>query len=198
MNTFGICRKRLAPLLTIILSAMFIRSACSQPVTMKAAEANAINYATNACPSAGKWHSIIVTPPKNLPKIHFYDKLNPVWWFENSDDPMPPAWYRPNDKHRTLKWHFRNPLHNFDSYVIGITDKKFVRSGRYPKRITNPHGGWDFAICGRRILFLPCFSYQRGKFEFYLGWRNHGSFGIKLNYSKSNLPPNARPVNKSK
>jgi hypothetical protein len=50
------------------------------------------------------------------------------------------AWYRPGDRHRDLKWSFRNPFHNFDHYVIGIADKSFQRSGKYPERNSNPRG----------------------------------------------------------
>ena len=46
-------------------------------------------------------------------QIHFYDKLNPVWWFRNLAEPIAPAWYRPNDPHRNLKYHLRNPGANF-------------------------------------------------------------------------------------
>jgi len=135
---------------------------------------------TNSVP----WHTIIVTPPTNLPAIHFYYKLNPVWWLKNSDEPVPPAWYRPDDKHRVTKWHFRNPFHNFDNYIIGVADKQFQRSGRYPERNSSPHGGWDFEVARRKLAVLPFVSYQRGRFNFYWGWRERGNFGIKLNFSK--------------
>ena len=134
----------------------------------------------------GKWHSVQVSPPPDLPKIYTVQKFNPVWWLENSDDPVPPEWYLPDDSHRVAKWRFRNPFHNFDFYVIGIADKKFTRSGRYPEKISNPNGGWNFAVSRRKIFLLPFVSYQHGKFEFYLGWRERGNFGIKLNYSASN------------
>jgi hypothetical protein len=32
--------------------------------------------------NAVRWHSVRVTPRAELPKIHFYNKLNPVWWVE--------------------------------------------------------------------------------------------------------------------
>jgi hypothetical protein len=134
--------------------------------------------------NAVRWHTITVMPPSNQPKIHFYNKLNPVWWFGNIDDPIPPAWYRPDDKHRLAKWHLRNPFHNFDHYVIGVSDRKFVRSGRYPERNSDPNGGWDFEVARRKLALLPFASYQRGNFNFYFGWRERGDFGIKLNYSK--------------
>jgi len=137
--------------------------------------------ATNTVALAGKWHSVKVTPRPGLPKIHTHDKFNPVWWFKNSDEPVPPAWYKPHDKRRNTKWRLRNPLHNFDNYVIGIADKKFVRSGRYPERNSSPRSGWDFAVAKYKWLRLPFVSYERSRFHFYLGWRERGNFGIKVN-----------------
>jgi hypothetical protein len=130
------------------------------------------------------WHSIHVTPKPDLPEIHFYDKLNPVWWLQNADDPVPPPWYRPDDPHRALKWRFRNPLHNFNFYVIGIADKNFVRSGRYPKQNSNPNGGWDFELARRKIVLLPFISYERSWITFYFGWREHGAFGAELTFHR--------------
>ena len=143
-----------------------------------------------ADPNSPRWHSIKVTPRAGLPKIHYYNKLNPVWWVENSDEPVPPEWYKPDDRRRVMKWHFRNPFHNFDNYVIGVADKKFVRSGKYPERNSNRNGDWDFEVARRKLVLLPFLSYQRGGFNFYFGWRERGNFGIKLNYSR---PPDKKP-----
>lgn len=99
------------------------------------------------------------------------------------DDPIPPHWYRPKNKMRSVLWNFRNPLHNFFFYVIGIADKEFEIVGRFPGKISNPNGGWNWTVCKYKCLRLPFISYQRGKFNFYLGWRNRGNFGVKLNYS---------------
>jgi len=167
-------------------AAVLLLSACpsafsrSDPTIRPPAPMKRPPPSTNSVP----WHTITAAPPTNQPKIHFYNKLNPVWWLGNVDDPTPPAWYRPDDKHRNTKWHFRNPFHNFDHYVIGVADKKFFRSGHYPERNSNPHGGWDFEVARRKLVLLPFASYQRGGFNFYFGWREAGSFGIKLNYSK--------------
>ncbi|HZI32593.1 MAG TPA: hypothetical protein VFF11_09635 [Candidatus Binatia bacterium] len=130
------------------------------------------------------WHTILVTPKPGVPKIHFYDKLNPVWWLQNADDPVPPDWYRPDDKHRITKWRFRNPFHNFDHYVIGVADKKFYRSGRYPEQNSNPNGGWDFEMARRKLVLLPFVSYERSWCTFYFGWREHGAFGMSLRFHR--------------
>ena len=144
---------------------------------------------TNAASLDGKWHSVIRRPSPKLPKIHWYNKLNPIWWFKNADEPKPPAWFRPGEKRRQFKWFLRNPFHNLTHYVIGIADKKYVRSGRYPEKVSNPNGGWNFAIARRGIVFLPYLSYRRGKFEFYFGWRVLGNFGIKINVNPARTHP---------
>jgi hypothetical protein len=141
------------------------------------------------------WRTVPVKPGPRAPKIHFYNKLNPVWWLKNSDDPKPPDWYRPNDtdKHRRVMWSFRNPLHNFNFYVIGVADKTFYRSGKYPQENSNPNGGWDFEAARYKFIWLPFVSYHRTNFDFYFGWRNHGNFGVKINAGakKSVVPPPA-------
>jgi hypothetical protein len=131
--------------------------------------------------SRAHWKTITIKPPARAPKIHFYQKLNPVWWLKNNDDPKPPAWYRPDEKHRRLKWGFRNPFHNFDFYVIGVADKKFARSGKFPALNSDPRGGWDFEASRYKFIWLPFISYHRPQFDFYFGWRNRGNFGIKIN-----------------
>lgn len=132
-----------------------------------------------------------MTVRTNLPPIHFYNKINPIWWFGNVDEPRAPAWYRPDSSLRNVAWYFRNPLANFSNYVIGIGDKESVRSGRYPTKIGNPRGGWNFAVTQRHVLWLPFIDYKHGRFEFYFGWRTRGNFGIKLNFRQA--PPRLKP-----
>ena len=45
----------------------------------------------------------------------------------------------------------------------------------------NPHGGWNFAVTGYKRLRLPFLSYEGHCIAFYLGWRESGNFGAKLN-----------------
>lgn len=105
---------------------------------------------------------------------------NPVWWWGNADDPEPPDWYRPDDPRRKTKWYFRNPLHNFTFYVIGLADQEFTRVGPHPGTVFNPDGGWTWAWSRARFLPLPYVSYRRDALQFYFGWRERGNFGIKL------------------
>ena len=124
---------------------------------------------------------------RHVPEIEIptWKKFNPVWWFGNADDPKPPASYRPGEKLRVCRWYFRNPCHNFMFYVIGITDKEFVRVGTNPTRTLNPDGGWSWAVCKTKVLRLPCLSYRKPeRFDFYFGWRNKGNFGIAIRWKK--------------
>jgi hypothetical protein len=147
--------------------------------------------------NAGKhvpWRTVEIQPRTNAPVIHFYNKLNPIWWLKNADDPKPPAWYRPDDKHRRLKWSFRNPLHNFHFYVIGVADKKIHRSGRFPELNSDPRGGWDFEAVRYKFIWLPFVAYHRDNFDFYFGWRNRGNFGIKINAGSKRGPKISAPT----
>lgn len=132
-------------------------------------------------------HQLTVT---NRITIKSSRKWNPKFWFGNEDDPVPPPDYRPDDKHRVTKWYFRNPTHNLNFYVIGLADKTFRRSGRYPTQVFNPRQGWNWAVCKYRWWRLPFLSYQRNSFRFYFGWRERGNFGIKLTF-REDTPPQA-------
>ena len=93
---------------TIFLAFIINPSALSRPVPAAWQPAPMKRSVTN------HWQTVIVTPKPGLPEIHFYDKVNPVWWFGNIDDPAPPAWYRPDSAQRDFLWHLRNPFHNID------------------------------------------------------------------------------------
>ena len=126
------------------------------------------------------WHSVIIPIRTNRPSISLCNKLNPVWWLKNADSPVAPAWYRPNERMRNFKWHCRNPCHNFNSYVIGISDKEFVRAGLYPTEIWNPNSGWNYTVIKYKFVRLPMVSYRSKRINFYVGWRGRGDFGIKF------------------
>jgi hypothetical protein len=135
---------------------------------------------TNASPH---WHTVSIEPAPDHPIIRTRDKFNPLWWFKNADDPLPPESYRPKDKHRQLKWRLRNPLHNFTFYVIGVADKKVARSGRHPEDNFSPNGGWNLAVTRHKWVYLPFISWCHGTngFHYYSGWRSNGNFGLKCN-----------------
>ena len=124
----------------------------------------------------------ITRPAKILtPPIRATQKWNPLWWFGNADDPQPPGWYRRGDPHRESRWRMRNPLHNFTYYVIGVADKNVTRTGKFPAHVFAPGGGWNWAFTRARLLPLPFVSFDGKFFRTYLGWRESGNFGGKVN-----------------
>ena len=137
--------------------------------------------------------TVAVHLPKPSNHFSIWQKLNPVWWFGNADDPEPPERYRPGKCCRNFLWHLRNPCHNFGFYVIGIADQPFTRVGRFPGEVANPNGGWNWAVCRYKRLRLPFIDYHGGRFEFYLGWRADGNFGVKFNFHKPADKPAPRP-----
>ncbi len=131
--------------------------------------------------------------PNQYGPFKSYQKLNPIWWWGNADDPEPPDWYRPGESGRRWKWYARNPLHNFTFYVIGIGDKEFTRRGTYPGMVFNPDGGWNSTWSHAEFLPLPFWSYRRGEFQFYFGWRERGNFGIKFKGLRSKVRESDEP-----
>lgn len=135
------------------------------------------------------------TPPASVAKVSTLpglQKWNPLWWFGNADDPVPPDWYRPGSICRRPLWQLRNPLHNFSFYVIGVADRPFTRSGKFPEAVFAQDGGWNWAVTRCGWLRLPFLSFYGARVRFYLGWRERGNFGGKVNFGK--LPvPNAKP-----
>lgn len=141
---------------------------------------NGTSVAETKRPPPVPWHSVCMEV-YDLPTPHWNQKISPLWWFENSADPVPPDWYRPGKKARTFTWYLRNPFHNFDYYVIGAADHKTVRSGKYPEHNMNPQGGWNLAVTAYKGWRLPFASYEGRHIRFYLGWRECGDFGMKFN-----------------
>ena len=101
----------------------------------------------------------------------------------------------PNDSVKARKWWLRNPLHNFCFYVIGSANKvndeitlfKASRNGIDAFRYKSV-GDTVFADSATSIFIAlhgkkPFFSLRIGSetrsFDFYLGWRERGNFGMK-------------------
>ena len=138
----------------------------------------------------------IIRPAKiHTPPIRAAQKWNPVWSFGNADDPAPPDWYRPGKSDRRMMWQMRNPLHNFTHYVIGVADKDTKRTGRHATHVFAPGGGWNWAFTRARICPLPFISFEGKCGRFYLGWRERGNFGGKINF-KPHRNPDAHPPSK--
>lgn len=122
-------------------------------------------------------------PPKNPElsgsRVAGIPKANPAWWMANSDDPLP-WWWKPDaaPAERKRTWMLRNPLHNFTSYVMGVSDRHTHRYGINADDIWNDRGRFNATVTqAGPLLYLPMISCRGPLLEWYLGWRTSGSFG---------------------
>jgi hypothetical protein len=151
----------------------------------------------------GHWLYKIV--PRHRCQIRWYDVGHWCTWtlFGNDDDGIfgeeSTAHYRPYQKvnfGKALAWKCRNPFHNFCFYVIGsahrrnseLTILKLTSNDSYAFRYKHEaltvlpfdqsyfflafHGGKPFISW--RLIYS-----RRRCFDFYLGWRCRGNFGLK-------------------
>lgn len=98
---------------------------------------------------------------------------------------------------QALCWQIRNPFHNFCFYVIGTADKQndefvFIKLSKkeccflkYQEIATTVFADKDssffFGLHGNKPFISLRIRYLKNqKFDFYLGWRERGNFGIKL------------------
>src|SRR5947208_8032655 len=97
-----------------------------------------------------------------------WNKLNPVWWFLNDDEPDPPDWQLPGKPYliRQLSWYARNPFQNFGNYVFGVYDRNYTVAGMAPVYATSwseidpSKTGWKVSIIHVGALHLPFVSYE--------------------------------------
>lgn len=117
-----------------------------------------------------------------------YNRLNPLHWivafFSNSRKNqylIPGTLHVDHTKtkatQRILYW-FRNPAHDFMSYIIGFEQDPEFKTVKGNDKDTLIDG-WIFALRKWKFIYLPYIAYQ-GKIQFYFGWRPNGNFGIKL------------------
>lgn len=122
------------------------------------------------------------TPSLDGSRVAGIPKLNPKWWIENSDDPLP-WWWKPDAPldERKRTWMMRNPFHNFTHYVIGVADRHTHRVGIKARSIWNDGGSFNASVTrAGPLIYLPMIS-NRGKFlEWYFGWRESGNFGAAM------------------
>ena len=124
-----------------------------------------------------------------------WNKLNPLWWFLNDDEPDPPGWQLPGKPYliRQLSWYGRNPLQNFGHYVLGVHDRNYTVVGTAPIYATNwsdtglLRQGWKVSMIHLGALRLPFVSYEDENFLFYAGWQWSGFLGLKFNIKNSTL-----------
>lgn len=141
-------------------------------------------YAAAISTNGQSWHGVRMVPAKEHPDVTLAHKLDPVWWLRNSDDPVPPASYRPNKETRKVTWFFRNFGHNFTFYVIGKADKVTARAGWYPPQNARPGGGLDFQVTEWGYLRYPFVSWKTRWLYFYLGTRERGNVGAELHFGR--------------
>ena len=128
----------------------------------------------------------------SIVSIPLAKKLNPIWWFLNDDEPVPPDWYLPGGKFRMLRWYLRNPFQNCGKYVVGVEDRDHSAYGPAPLDVTTwwevstraaraPVSGWKWSIIKIGWLRLPFVSFENAWIIAYAGWQPYGFFGLKFN-----------------
>ena len=105
-------------------------------------------------------------------------KLNPFWWIGNVVDPVighthdefwtgKPLWFR------KIMWGIRNPLQNFNNFVVGFRDKQDMVSQ-----------GTLWPLDGHKVKMQPPLLSYRGRFiEFHFGWNPGGKFSMAIRKS---------------
>lgn len=101
----------------------------------------------------------------------------------------------PNDETKARKWWLRNPLHNFCFYVIGTADcvndeitlfkasKRGLQGFNYKAVgdtvFADEASSLFIALHGKKPFISLRLGSKRRSFDFYVGWRERGNFGIK-------------------
>lgn len=67
---------------------------------------------------------------------------------------------------------------------MGVADRPFTRIGKFPQAVFAPAGGWNWAVAKHSCVRLPFVSYNGERWRFYLGWRERGNFGAKVNFGR--------------
>jgi len=89
-------------------------------------------------------------------------------WFGNDDEPDPPAAFWPGYPQfvRVIAWHWRNPLHNFAAYVIGVKGKQFIFVASQPNTVDSSFADGGDGCSRRSSAANECCrtSHMRGIF----------------------------------
>lgn len=150
-------------------------------------------------------HPLYTIIPSHRLQIHWYDFLHWTTWmlFGNDDDGIfgegKSANFCPNQPptvKKALAWYGRNPLHNFFFYTIGsanrsnsqftliqVTKEKNALF-HYQSIASTPFPGKKYGLYlalhgGKPFISLRFPLPSSRRFDFYLGWRERGNFGIK-------------------
>lgn len=121
-----------------------------------------------------------------------YNRLNPIHWvlsfFSNSRKTtylgkVPDYRAADYDATRRIFYFFRNPAHDFCSYIIGFReDDRYTTV--YGNALDTNMNGWIVAVRKWGWLRLPFISYMGLGIQTYAGWRPGGDFGLKLKRKK--------------
>lgn len=116
--------------------------------------------------------------------IAWTKKINPWWWLWNDVQPFPdPGQVKHTGWLGQLEWWVRNPCANFVGFVIGVNDRNYRIIGTAPVWAGSLRDvgrtGWKWSVIDIG-LGLPFISYAGVHWEFYLGWRFSGGFGLKI------------------
>lgn len=111
------------------------------------------------------------------------EKLNPVWWFQTSDESGTPKGYAGTRK----QWLARNLLHNFRRFVVGVSDKprvvcgSMIETGNAFRQPSGVLWGFTFAPWLPPLPYLSLrVRYVDAVYDFALGWSAFGMLMIKL------------------
>lgn len=110
-------------------------------------------------------------------------KWNPLWWVQNSREPLPPPDYRPTSRWRNLGWFLRNNFNNFKMFVAGIADKDHWVCGLEPGAPYKP--GWNFLLSGVHVYWRPWVSHGGRCITWGFGWKPSGQLGAKWKITDS-------------
>jgi hypothetical protein len=163
--------------------------------------------------SVSACHPLYRVIPRYRSEIRWYQVGKWATWalLGNEDDgifgeePTAGNWsHRPLDYKRALLWNLRNPLHNFNFYVIGSADRvnseftliqlashncAFMKYNKVAKtNFPSPGSCFYFGFHGWKPFLSLRIDYGR-IFETYVGWRERGNFGLKLCLAKKKRPP---------
>jgi len=111
-------------------------------------------------------------------KVSIWQKLNPLFWVGNLDDPIPPEWFTGSK----LAWFIRNPFHNLGFYVLGFRSHPSTSYGKYPQSVFTEELGFNWTITiVSGWLPLPFISHRGKGWRWYLGWKCPGaSLGLEF------------------
>jgi hypothetical protein len=143
--------------------------------------------------SADGGHAVVTGRAKKP----IWKKLNPLWWFFNEGEPLPPEGYLKGQPQwqRVIRWYIRNPFQNFGQFVLGVYDRNYEVYGTAPVKATTwldvagqqDRTGLKWSVIRLGWLRLPFVSYTGKKVVWYAGWQWWGFFGFKFNIRDSGV-----------